>query len=230
MTTTNIRSARSFQDIEMASVPSPIARNADRRRTEEENRVYDENSHIFRLYGFVTETGYAILHTLFLSIFEVIFYWTYVTIQERDALLNKTEMLSTVLTPMCAFYKGYNEVDFQEFSEQLSESIKDKNDERNNRGPLSTSIALSCILFGIYVILQMISFKLNRHIENQYVRIRVPTFQKGIQKDLYRGAICFLFVSIYEGLFFQLVIVNYNPIDSGELMLRILSGCIEVSE
>jgi hypothetical protein len=227
MITTNMRNVRSFQDIEMASVPSPIARNADKRRTEE-NRLYDENNQFIRLYGFVNETGYAILHTFFLSIFEVIFYWTYVTIQERNALLNKTAMLSTLLTPMCAFYKGYNEIDFQAFSEQLSESIKDKNDERNNNGPLSTSIALSGILLGIYIIVQLISFKMNQHMQNQYVRKQIPTFRKGIQNDLYRGAICFLFVSIYEGLFFQLVIVNYNPIDSGELMLRILGGCLEV--
>ena len=223
-----MRPARSFQDIELANAPSPIARNAARRDAEEIVRMHDENSRIFRLYGFVTETGYAILHTFFLSLFEVIFYWSYVTVQERSALINKTEMLSTLLTPMCAFYKGYNEVDFQEFSEQLSESIKDKNTERNNHGPMSVSIALSCILLGVYVIVQMISFKLNRHIQNQYVRTQIPTFRKSVQNDLYRGAVCFLFVSIYEGLFFQLVIVNYNPIDSGELMLRILGGCLEV--
>ena len=68
MITTNMRNVRSFQDIEMASVPSPIARNADKRRTEE-NRLYDENNQFIRLYGFVNETGYAILHTFFLSIF-----------------------------------------------------------------------------------------------------------------------------------------------------------------
>jgi hypothetical protein len=214
----------------MANIPSPIARNADRRRAEEADRVHDENSRIFRLYSFVTETGYAILHTFFLSIFEVIFYWSYVTIQERNALINKTEMLSTILTPMCAFYKGYNEIDFKEFADQLSESIKDKNDDRNNHGPMAVSIALSCILLGVYVIVQMISFKLNRYIQNQYVRTQIPTFRKSVQNDLYRGAICFLFVSIYEGLFFQLVIVNYNPIDSGELMLRILGGCLEMSD
>jgi hypothetical protein len=229
MITTNMRPARSFQDIELANVPSPIARNADRRNVADTERVHDDNSRIIKLYGFVTETGYAILHTFFLSMFEVIFYWSYVTVQERSALINKTEMLSTLLTPMCAFYKGYNEVDFQEFSEQLSESIKDKNTERNNHGPMSVSIALSCILLGVYVIVQMIGFKLNRYIQNQYVRIQIPTFRKSIQSDLYRGAICFLFVSVYEGLFFQLVIVNYNPIDSGELMLRILGGCLEVA-
>ena len=69
----------------------------------------------------------------------------------------------------------------------------------------------------------------NRYIQNQYVRVQIPTFRKSIQSDLYRGAVCFLFVSVYEGLFFQLVIVNYNPIDSGELMLRILGGCLEVA-
>ena len=223
-----MRPARSFQDIELANVPSPIARNAARRSVDVE-KVLDDSNRIFRIYGFVTETGYAILHTFFLSIFEVIFYWSYVTVQERSALINKTEMLSTILTPICTFYKSYNEVDFQEFTEQLSETIKDKNTERNNHGPMSVSIALSCILLGVYAIVQVISFKLNRHIQNQYVRIQIPTFRRSVQNDLYRGAICFLFVSIYEGLFFQLVIVNYNPIDSGELMLRILGGCLEVA-
>ena len=212
---------KSFNSIEMMDIPSPISRNSIKNI-----KIYDEKNSFIKIYIFVSELSYALLHTFFLSLFEVIFYWSYVAIQERNAIINKTKMLSLILEPVCSFYKDYTEFDFETYIQEMIITLKTKNNTYNKNTSYSMSITLSIMLFIMYILVEIINYKLNKRLQNHKLTKIIPSFISEFKYTIYKGCICLCFVSIYEVLFFQLVIVNYNPIDSGELMLRILNKCI----
>jgi len=217
----------SFNNIEMIDIPSPISRSEHERDNEKTGeKILDEKQYYVKIYLFISEISYALLHTFFLSIFEVIFYWNYVAIQERQAIINKTKMMSLLLEPVCSFYAKYNEDNFEEFMQQAIDTLKTKNETNNKNTSLAMSITLSIILFGMYLLIEIINYKLNKRLRNKMLVRKIPSYYIECRNNLWRGGVCLCFVSIYEAMFFQLVIVNFNPIDSGELMLRILRGCI----
>ena len=216
----------SFNNIEMMNIPSPISRNSE---IIESEKVYNEKNYSIKLYFFVSEISYALLHTFFLSLFEVIFYWNYVAIRERKAIINKTKMLSLLLQPACSYYKNYDQVNFESMIQEIIDTLQNKNNTQNKNTSLSMSITLSLILLSMYGLVELINYKINLRLKNKTLVLTIPTFWKEFRNNLYRGGICLIFVSAYEALFFQLVIVNFNPIDEGELMLRILKGCIDIA-
>ena len=182
---------------------------------------------IIYLYNICKMSSMGLLHTFLLSIFETVFYWCYVTDQERLALLRRLDDFKFILDVFCVT------LDNDEIKRAIQDYIENSDNKRNinNEGPLRTSIILSVVLFILSLLSLFITLLVRNLLESRTIvyekkDIGCCLFSKEYLLNIRNSIPLFIFISIYEFLFFQMVIYYYQPISSHELITRLASNCI----
>ena len=191
------------------------------------NKQEDSKNRLLFLYNICKMTSIGLLHTFLLSIFETVFYWTYITNQERLALLRRLDDFKFILDIFCVT------LDNEEIKKLVQEYIDNSDNQRiiDNQGPLKTSIILSVILFILSLLILFITLLVRNLVESRVIKyekkkVGICFFSKEYILNVRNSIPLFIFISIYEFLFFQMVIYYYQPISSHELITRLASNCI----
>lgn len=207
--------------------------NSSNNESENINENFREDSEdgykkrVFYIYNTCKMTSLAILHTFLLSIFETVFYWLYVTKQERLALIRRLNDFKFIFDVICITS------DNDDVKNIIQEYIDNSDKERkvNNEGPFRTSLILIIVLFissliSLFITLLIKNLLKDRLVKYERKKVSISFFSKEYFLNIANSIPLFLFISIYEFLFFQMVIYYYQPISSHEMITTLASNCI----
>lgn len=183
-------------------------------------------NNLIEIYNFTKTISTAILHTFLLSIFETLFFWIYISKQEKNALIRNLDKVKILIGILCINFSNDNTKD--NIDEYVNETIEKR--KVNNKIPLKISIILVILLFILSIISNIIALKVGNLLNKRKVTYDSnTTFTSFINYLLYEIKISiplFVFISIYEFLFFQLVIYYYQPMSSDEVIMKLISSCL----
>ena len=168
----------------------------------------------------------AMSHTFILSIFETIFFWSYIAGQEDRALQKNLSHLQDVVTVICSreSIKDYMSTDL---------TIKMSNPtyrNAHNKGLYDTSVMLCFILFLFTVSLTFL---------RALIPITSTETTKVIQKPFRKKWFCISYetflvsippiitIGLYEVLFFQTVVKLYSPVSTEDIYRQLFNACIK---
>ena len=196
---------------------------------EMERELKEPSNKILKMYILISELTNAILHTLLLAIFETIFFWKYISIREKKIIISKLKLFSIALTPVCSYFKIVNEDMYINYINDIQDISEKHNNEINKEGPYNTSILLIICLFCLYGLFLTITKVLINQVQGNKIIKRVPNIIGYIKIDFKRSLICLSFISVYEVIFFQTVVSEFNPINSSDILLKLFSSCIKLN-
>jgi hypothetical protein len=184
------------------------------------------DSEIIKIYNFTKIISISILHTFLLSIFETLFFWIYISKQERNALIRNLDKVKIFIDILCINFESHNG------NENLDMYVKDTIKKRkvSNLVPFKISIILVILLLLITIISNIVTLKIGNLLKKRKIsydiNITFSSFIKYLSNELKLSIPLFIFISIYEFLFFQLVIYYYQPMSSDEVVMKLISSCI----
>ena len=168
---------------------------------------------------FISVFSMATMHCFFLSVFEGTFYWIYIVKKEKLVIMRYIKEIKLIVKEICRNY------DLKFNLNNLINNASKKNNEANIRGPLISTIFLTCILLLMTMSFSIINVLVQLK-DKKYNYKHVVLF---VFYDLYYSFIRSLFpiliISVYEIMFFQMVVYTYNPLNSEELYLKLLNTC-----
>lgn len=168
----------------------------------------------------------ALLHTFLLAVFETIFYWTYVTQEEKMALTKRLQDFRIFFDVICS---NLNNMEKQAVSNYIESKIKDS--KLDNSGPFNMSIVLIVSLFLLSYVSNFLYILIKNLITKYEIRfqknpIGIISLSKNYLLEVWYSVPLFMFISVYEYLFFQSVIYYYQPISTSELINDLASDCM----
>jgi len=168
----------------------------------------------------------ALLHTFLLAVFETIFYWTYVTQEEKMALTKRLQDFRIFFEVICS---NLNNMEKQAVSNYIENKIKDS--KIDNSGPFNMSIVLIVSLFFLSYVSNFIYILIKNLITKYEIRfqknsIGILSLSKVYLLEVWYSVPLFMFISVYEYLFFQSVIYYYQPLSTSELINDLASDCM----
>lgn len=184
---------------------------------------YNYKKYIINIYNLCKIISNGLLHTFLLSIFETIFYWTYITKQERMALLRRLDEFKFILNLFCVNSNNKDIItEYLNYTDDISV---------NNEGPFKTSILLILVLFILSVISLILTLLIENLTEDEIIKhekkkICFFLITKSFFINIKNSIPLFIFISIYEFLFFQMVIYYYQPISTHKMMVNVAEDCI----
>ena len=89
---------------------------------------------------FISVFSMATMHCFFLSVFEGTFYWIYIVKKEKLVIMRYIKEIKLIVKEICRNY------DLKFNLNNLINNASKKNNEANIRGPLISTIFLTCIL------------------------------------------------------------------------------------
>ena len=169
--------------------------------------------------NFICIFSMATMHCFFLSIFEGTFYWVYIVKKEKIVIMRYIKEIKLIIKEICRTY----DVEFD--LNNLINKVGEKNKDENIKGPLTSTIFLSVILLLMTISFSTINVLVQLK-DKKYKYKHVIIF---IYQDLYYSFIRSLFpmliITLYEIMFFQMVVYTYSPLSSEELYLKLLNSC-----
>ena len=167
------------------------------------------NDEIANDYIYVVSYFYQVfVHVFIFSIFESLFFWLYITKEEDQAILNQIEDVVLVGNLFCTNIN--DDIDFS----SLYDYQKDKRDNYNQELPFNNTIMLNTYLFCTIVLLNIFL---------KFSRTNIVILNYKILKN---QSTTFLFLFVYEYLFFKNVIYNYVPNSSNKIVKKIFEQCV----
>ena len=183
---------------------------------------------LIKIHNILSETSYYLFHTLILSIFEIFFYWLYIANQEREAIVQKAKSAARLIEPLCISFNFLDNDAYNESFENIVNNIKNKNDENNINTSLKPGIIISIIILLIYIFFQFLLYFINSRVKNIEEKKTIRRYNKQLLDHILKSIFCMMFVGFYEIIFFILVVKNYNPIDTSELVFIIIKQCLYI--
>ncbi len=186
-----------------------------------------KNNKLMKLFFFLDDISQSLLHTFLLSVFETAFFWIYVTKQEKTALLNKISKIEYVMNFICL---SINSSDIENIISVVSSEFSDTRKE-DNKIPYEISLYLNFILFALTIAMYLITYRLHTILVSTYKnntisKNNICSIVYYLINPIKKSLPLFLFISIYETLFFKLVIREYEPLSSNEFMMKLLKTCL----
>lgn len=167
----------------------------------------------------VTMFTLASMHCFFLSSFEGIFYWTYIVKKEKTYIMKYIQEIKLLLKETCKNF------DIKIDLNKLIKNASNNNNKQNMNGPFTATIGLSVILLLLTLSLSTI----NVLIQLKNKKYKINLLYLFIFYDLYynfiRSILPIVLISIYEIMFFQMVVYTYSPISSNEIYLKLINTC-----
>lgn len=147
------------------------------------------------------------VHVFIFSLFESLFFWLYITKEEDQAILNQIEDVVLVGNLFCSNIN--DDIDFS----SLYDYQRDKREDYNQKLPFNNTIMLNAYLLSTIVLLNIFL---------KFGRVKIIMLNYKILKN---QSTTFLFLFVYEYLFFRNIIYNYVPNSSNKIMKKIFEEC-----
>lgn len=148
------------------------------------------------------------VHVFIFSLFESLFFWLYITKEEDQAILNQIEDVVLVGNLFCSNIN--DDIDFS----SLYDYQRDKREGYNQKLPFNNTIMLNAYLLSTIVLLNIFL---------KFGRVKIIILNYKILKN---QSTTFLFLFVYEYLFFRNIIYNYVPNSSNKIMKKIFEKCV----
>lgn len=148
------------------------------------------------------------VHVFIFSLFESLFFWLYITKEEDQAILNQIEDVVLVGNLFCSNIN--DDIDFS----SLYDYQRDKREDYNQKLPFNNTIMLNAYLLSTIVLLNIFL---------KFGRVKIIILNYKILKN---QSTTFLFLFVYEYLFFRNIIYNYVPNSSNKIMKKIFEKCL----
>lgn len=148
------------------------------------------------------------VHVFIFSLFESLFFWLYITKEEDQAILNQIEDVVLVGNLFCSNING--DIDLS----SLYDYQRDKREDYNQKLPFNNTIMLNAYLLSTIVLLNIFL---------KFGRVKIIILNYKILKN---QSTTFLFLFVYEYLFFRNIIYNYVPNSSNKIMKKIFEKCV----
>ena len=166
------------------------------------------NDEIVNDYIYVVSYFYQVfVHVFIFSIFESLFFWLYITKEEDQAILNQIEDVVLVGNLFCSNIN--DDIDLS----SLYDYQRDKREDYNQKLPFNNTIMLNAYLLSTIVLLNIFL---------KFGRVKIIILNYKILKN---QSTTFLFLFVYEYLFFRNIIYNYVPNSSNKIMKKIFEKC-----
>lgn len=147
------------------------------------------------------------VHVFIFSLFESLFFWLYITKEEDQAILNQIEDVVLVGNLFCSNIN--DDIDFS----SLYDYQRVKREDYNQKLPFNNTIMLNAYLLCTIVLLNIFL---------KFGRVKIIILNYKILKN---QSTTFLFLFVYEYLFFRNIIYNYVPNSSNKIMKKIFEEC-----
>jgi hypothetical protein len=205
---------------------------AQSRQTSEENntrnRKYEaQNKALILVYMTVQSVGDALCHTFVLSIFETIFFWSYISVQEDKALRKNLFQLQNIVTEMCNQYDITSAISIEDLVKVDSRSREEHNQDLLNTSIFLCLALLASVLSGTFICAMIPredqkSGSGKKYISSDGFKKRWA-YETG--RSLSKSILPIATISIYEILFFQTVVKLYMPISTEEVYIDLFDKC-----
>ena len=169
----------------------------------------------------------AVTHTFVLSIFEGLFFWTYVSKREDQALKKQLGHLKEIISYVC--HENGAVIKASVDLEAIQNSVTFVNRNQENKKLYDWTILLSLILFFMMLGFSMLAALIPNF--SRYIREPVYNFRcrsiLELKRTISNSILPICIISIYEIAFFQFVVSAYIPITSEEIYLDLIQPCLE---
>tara|TARA_B100001059_G_scaffold230484_1_gene264757 strand:- start:357 stop:998 length:642 start_codon:yes stop_codon:yes gene_type:complete len=173
----------------------------------------------------ISEVASSLVHAALVSIFETIFFWSYVVPHERVVLLRYQDELGDIVSALCSDANGLllaPAAGAYSFMPLLTAALQpeDNRTASNNRLCLRTSVHLS-VLFCLGALAASL------------VSVRLPPQKPRphtMRRILASCATSLISISMYEYMFFDLVVSRFQPVSTTALVAGILEECSLVTD
>jgi len=168
----------------------------------------------------ISEVASSLVHAAFVSIFETIFFWSYVVPHERVVLLRYQDELGDIVSALCSDANGLllapaaGTYDFVPLLEAALQP-EDNRTASNNRLCLRTSVHLSVLFCLGALAASLVSVKFPPQTPRPHTMRRI----------LASCATSLISISVYEYMFFDLVVSRFQPVSTTAFMAGILDEC-----
>jgi hypothetical protein len=168
----------------------------------------------------------ALSHTFILSIFETIFFWSYISVQEDKALRRNLFQLQNIVTEMCKQYDIVSAISIEDLVK-----VNSREREDHNQGLLNTSIFLCLSLLAVTLTSTFVcaivpmTYKESPSNGKLVVRSFRKRWVRESMKSLSSSVLPITAISIYEIMFFQTVVKLYMPISAEEVYIDLFDKC-----
>jgi len=186
--------------------------------TNNEESMTNVNNRYQRIILVTEVVTVGFVHTFLLSIFETIFYWTYVIKKENHVIKKQINNIKVLIATLCQNVPNhYLDLD------KLESSLEKERYESNNTFSLYVSIYLCVSLFLISTLfIFLISYQKYLLNNNKFITI----FLHEIRSSIYKSMFPFVCMCIYETMFFQLVVNYYSPGNLFEYSVIMSNSCL----
>ncbi|MBI95834.1 hypothetical protein CL656_01665 [bacterium] len=155
----------------------------------------------------ITIRLYAVfLHIFIFSVFESIFFWYYIIVQENEALERQFSELIMISNLVCVNI----DLDLDPFYDYLSEQRVNF----NNRVSVNNTFLLNGFLLGLIILFNFFM---------KIMKLNVFKQNKNILKNHF---LIFILLFIYEYIFFSNIIYNYKPKSIAEITKKFFNECL----
>jgi len=177
---------------------------------------YHQKNKLFRP---IENLSFTFTHVLVFSIFESIFYWTYIVPRENHALLIQLSYIKSAVETVCINIPDTISLDLTPLLNEAS----DEREEQIIQGPLRATIYINLILFFNSFLFVFLATGCQEEQENS----RCIHICLAYKKALKECALTLTVMILYEVLFFEMVVSNYNPGSVLETGLMMSDACFE---
>jgi len=169
----------------------------------------------------ISEVASSLVHAALVSIFETIFFWSYVVPHERVVLLRFQDELGDIVSSLCSDATGLNPLvptaDAYDSMLLLKAAMRPEANRTasNNQMCLRTSIHLS-VLFCLGALAASLA------------SVRLPPQKPRphtMRRILASCTVSLISISMYEYMFFDLVVSRFQPVSTTALVAGIFEEC-----
>jgi len=170
-----------------------------------------------KVYYYLEKLSFTFTHVFIFSVFESIFYWVYIVPRENHALRVQLGYIKSLAKTACQNFGDYITI---HLDPMISEIKKDRNN-KNIQGPLKSTIYLNILLFfnSLIFIFLVSCYRI------RYESLSHCSFWRSYKKALKDSWLTLLVMIIYEVMFFEMVVSNYNPGSILETSLLLTDTC-----
>ena len=170
-----------------------------------------------KVYYHLEKLSFTFTHVFIFSLFESIFYWVYIVPRENHALRVQLGYIKSLAKTAC---QNFGSSIIIHLDPMISEIQKDRQNQ-NIQGPLKATIYLNILLFfnSLMFILLIGCYKI------RYESRKCYSIFKCYKRAIKDSWLTLLVMIIYEVMFFEMVVSNYNPGSILETSLSLTDTC-----
>ena len=170
-----------------------------------------------KVYYHLEKLSFTFTHVFIFSVFESIFYWVYIVPRENHALRVQLGYIKSLAKTAC---QNFGNSIIIHLGPMISEIKKDRHN-KNIQGPLKSTIYLNILLFfNSFIFILLVSCYRIR-----YESLNCCSVWRCYKKAFKDSWLTLLVMIIYEVMFFEMVVSNYNPGSILETSLSLTDTC-----